>query len=102
MNGLTDDTKVDTAEYSAGDVQTPSNDARSRRRQAIEERITRSVARFGLLPDDALVEIRVVEIVRGRSRASTWRDVSAGRLAQPVRIGSSTRWRVGDVRKSIG
>ncbi|MGA0848002.1 MAG: helix-turn-helix transcriptional regulator [Pontimonas sp.] len=35
----------------------------------------------------------------GRSRASIWRDVKAGRLPQPISIGpKARRWRVEDVR----
>lgn len=73
----------------------------SRRRAARQRRITETLERFDSLPDEALVEIGIVTIVRGRSPASIWRDVAAGRLAKPLRVGlRSTRWRVRDVRRA--
>lgn len=59
-------------------------------------RVRRVLEVFQILPDDALVERRVVSAVLGRSAASTWRDAAQGRLAQPIHIGRSARWRVGD------
>ncbi|SED20263.1 transcriptional regulator, AlpA family [Rhizobiales bacterium GAS191] len=68
----------------------------------IKRRVQLVLEQFSSLPDEALIEIRVVCALRGRSSASTWRDVAAGRLAPPVRVGErSSRWRVGDVRSSI-
>jgi predicted DNA-binding transcriptional regulator AlpA len=67
--------------------------------EKIARRVDRALEHFPSLPDDALIEIRVISALLGRSTASIWRDVAHGRLAQPVRIGAhSTRWRVGDVR----
>ncbi len=58
-----------------------------------------SLRQFDQLPDSALVSVRVVSLLLGRSQASIWRDVKSGRLAKPVRIGQRcTRWRVGDLR----
>lgn len=74
-------------------------------KQQLSENIRRRVAgaleTFPFLPDEALVDIRAVCALRGRSRASTWRDVTAGRLPKPVKVGGSTRWRVGDVRAAL-
>lgn len=68
----------------------------------IAQRVKRSLEIFPSLPDDALIEIRPVCALLGRSSASIWRDVANGRLAQPVRVGSrSTRWRAGDVRAAM-
>jgi len=54
---------------------------------------------FDTLPDSALVDVHVVMAMAGRSRASIWRDVKAGRLPQPIAIGpKARRWRVEDVR----
>ena len=67
-----------------------------------EKRLRRTLEQFDALPDTALVDVRVVGAVRGRSRASTWRDVQEGRLAQPIKLSPGcTRWRVGDLRTSI-
>jgi predicted DNA-binding transcriptional regulator AlpA len=67
----------------------------------IAQRVKRTLEIFSVLPDDALIELRVVCALRGRSRASTYRDVAEGRLAPPVRVGGSARWRVGDTRASM-
>jgi predicted DNA-binding transcriptional regulator AlpA len=47
----------------------------------------------------ALVSAKELSLLAGRSRASLWRDVQAGRLPKPVAIGPQTRrWRIEDVR----
>lgn len=51
------------------------------------------------MPPEALVSAKELSILSGRSRASLWRDVKAGRLPQPIAIGpQARRWRVSDVR----
>ena len=72
-----------------------------RRSDQIKRRVDRALETFPFLPDEALIDIRAVCALRGRSRASTWRDVAAGRLPSPVKIGSSTRWQVGGVRATL-
>jgi predicted DNA-binding transcriptional regulator AlpA len=67
----------------------------------IKRRVDRVLETFPFLPNEALIDIRAVCVLFGRSRASTWRDVAAGRLAAPVKVGCSTRWRVGDVRAAL-
>jgi predicted DNA-binding transcriptional regulator AlpA len=67
-----------------------------------EQRLHLALTRFPSQPDDALIDVRVVAVLLGRSTASVWRDVSHGRLPPPRRIGAgSTRWRVGDVRAAL-
>jgi predicted DNA-binding transcriptional regulator AlpA len=67
----------------------------------IKRRVDRALETFPLLPDEALIEIRTVSALLGRSRASIWRDVAAGRLVAPVKVGGSTRWPVGGVRAAM-
>ena len=76
----------------------PTGDERSKK---IERRVNRALEQFQILPDAALIEIRVVSALLGRSRASVYRDVKDGRLAPPVHISRSSRWRVGDVRAAL-
>ncbi len=59
------------------------------------------IAGFDSLPGIARVPIQVVCGVTGRSRASVWRDVIAGRLPHPVKLGHSTRWVVGQLRAAL-
>jgi predicted DNA-binding transcriptional regulator AlpA len=57
------------------------------------------VAAFDHLPDAALIDLPTVSTLASRSRASVYRDVAAGRLSKPVRVGlRSVRWCVADVR----
>jgi len=68
----------------------------------IAQRVKRALEIFPSLLDDALTDIRVVCALRGRSLASSRRDVAPGRLAPPVRVGArSARFRVGNVRASM-
>ena len=54
---------------------------------------------FDNLPDAALISMKELMALSGRSRTSLWRDVLHERLADPVVIGSRTvKWRVSDVR----
>lgn len=57
---------------------------------------------FDQLPDSAHVPIKTVCALFGCSPATAWRRVRSGHLAKPVRIGAgSTRWSVGDLRRSL-
>ena len=57
------------------------------------------LSNFDELPDQALLSVKEVSHISGRSRTSLWRDVMRGSLADPVKIGSHTvKWRVCDVR----
>lgn len=57
------------------------------------------VGAFDTLPDAALIDLPTVTALASRSKASVYRDVAAGRLSKPVRVGlQSVRWRVADVR----
>jgi hypothetical protein len=54
---------------------------------------------FPILPNEALVDMAFVCFYKSRSRVSIGRDVAAGRLAPPVKVGPRCiRWRVGDLR----
>jgi predicted DNA-binding transcriptional regulator AlpA len=67
--------------------------------QAKAEKLARQFALFDSLPDTALVSLPIVCTLRGRSPASIWRDVKAGRCPAPISAGPRcTRWRVGDLR----
>lgn len=65
-------------------------------------RVNYVVERFPALPDDAKIDIKVVSQLMGRSPSSLWRDVAAGRLPAPDRLGPRcVRWRVGDIRNTL-
>lgn len=54
---------------------------------------------FHSLPNEGRVSIKVVSAIFGRSTASIYRDVKAGRFPAPIKIGQRcTRWRVADLR----
>jgi len=60
-----------------------------------------AVLQFDQTPNCALVTLATACRIASRSRASFYRDASAGRI-QFIKIGNSTRIRVGDLRKLIG
>ena len=67
----------------------------------VKLRVNRALETFPLLPADALVDIQILKPLFGRSQASIWRDVAAGRLPRPIKVNYSTRWRVGDIRAAL-
>ncbi len=72
---------------------------RSRCRAADE--LPLAVRHFADLPDDALIDVRAVAILGGESVSTTWRRAARGQL-KPIKTGpNTTRFRVGDVRRSL-
>ena len=60
------------------------------------------LSNFDELPDQALLSVKEVSHISGRSRTSLWRDVMRGSLANPIKIGTHTvKWRVCDVRQFL-
>jgi predicted DNA-binding transcriptional regulator AlpA len=67
-----------------------------------DKRLAKKLEQFDVLPENAFVDGKVVCAVCDRSPSSIQRDVKAGRLAAPIKIGpNAVRWRVGDVRRRI-
>lgn len=56
---------------------------------------------FDQAPDSALVNIPVACAISHRSRASIYRHFKSGDLT-PVKVGNSTRIKVGELRRLIG
>src|SRR5262245_49137729 len=52
----------------------------------------------GVQSEPLLVSAAVAAGLCGRSEASWWRDHAAGRVPAPVKLGGSTRWRVGELK----
>jgi len=72
------------------------------RQPRVSRLITDLLRNLDALPHEACVPIQVVAFMTGRSRASIWRDVSAGRLPAPFKTGpKSSRWKLGDIRQAI-
>lgn len=62
----------------------------------------RLLSGFDQLPDSAHVPIHTVCALYGCSPATAWRRVRTGHIVQPVKFGArSTRWCVGDLRRSL-
>jgi predicted DNA-binding transcriptional regulator AlpA len=67
-----------------------------------DKRLAKKLEQFDVLPENAFVDNKVVCAVCDRSPSSIQRDVRAGRLAPPVKIGpNAVRWRVGAVRQFL-
>jgi predicted DNA-binding transcriptional regulator AlpA len=65
------------------------------------KRVLLTLRLFPTLPDEALINLRVVCALLGRSPASIWRDIEMKRFSAPVKVGHSTRWRVGEIREYL-
>ncbi len=64
--------------------------------------LVRRLELFDVLPETAFVDNKLVCALCGRSPSSIQRDVRAGRLAPPIKIGpNAVRWRVRDVRRFL-
>lgn len=63
--------------------------------------LSTAVREFDDFPDSALVSIAAAGTVATRSRTSIYRHFRAGDLT-PIKVGSSTRVRVGDLRRLLG
>jgi hypothetical protein len=64
------------------------------------EKLAATLATFDTLPDCAGVAIPVYCSITGRSRASSYRDIAAGRI-EAFKINGSTRLRVGSLRRAL-
>ena len=50
---------------------------------------------------DVLVDLKTVCHALSRSRASIYRDIKCGTFPKPSKIGSSSRWRLSELRAVI-
>jgi predicted DNA-binding transcriptional regulator AlpA len=67
-----------------------------------DERLAKELALFDYKPNNAFVGIKLVCAVCDRSPSSIQRDVKAGRLDPPIKIGpNASRWTVGAVRQRL-
>jgi len=56
---------------------------------------------FDSLPDSASVRQPVVEALFACSSSTVWRRVNSGLIPKPKKIGSTTIWNVGELRKEL-
>lgn len=64
--------------------------------------IPTALSAFDSLPDSSLVDVRVLSHLFGCSENTIWRRSKAGIIPASIRVSTQqTRWRVGDVRKSL-
>ena len=60
------------------------------------------VNNFSSLPDEALLSVKEIMLLSGRSRSSIWRDVKSKRLKQPIKLTpKSVRWSVNDIKNYL-
>lgn len=62
---------------------------------------SKTIQQFDTYPNSALLTIAAAVVIAGRSRASIYRHFKAGDLSL-VKVGKSTRVRVGELRRLIG
>lgn len=64
--------------------------------------ITKTVEHFEQLPGSAMVDVKTVAAILGRSPSSIWRDARTGKLPAPIKTGAmTTRWKVEAIRKHL-
>lgn len=64
--------------------------------------IPAALTAFDVLPDSAMVDVKTVAGVLGRSTTAIWRDSRTGRMPRPLKIGPAcTRWQVGAIRRHL-
>lgn len=71
------------------------------KKERIKMKNNSSIENFDNAPDSSLVSITAACLLSSRSRSSIYRHNQAGELPF-VKLGKSTRIRVGDLRKLIG
>lgn len=54
-----------------------------------------------MTPQERLLTITEVGLMIGRGRASIYRDMEAGTLPKPIRVGSSIRWPISEINAYI-
>lgn len=59
------------------------------------------IAEFDQLPDAARVPVTTVAQLYGVSVATVWRWVRQSRVPAPCRVGGTTRWSVGALRRAL-
>ena len=68
----------------------------------LDDPLTATLARFPVLPDDAIVKQPVVQAVFPVSDFQLWKLVKAGKFPAPEKIGArSVGWRVGPLREFL-
>lgn len=56
---------------------------------------------FDSLPDTAHVSVDVVARIYGAGVSTIWARVKSAKIPAPKKFGGSTRWNVGELRRSI-
>lgn len=79
-------------------VQRPSAAERRARRAAD---LNEQLSRFRHLPDEARVRQPVVLAILSVGSTTLWRRTRAGQFPAPIRVGNTSTWRVGDLRKAL-
>lgn len=59
------------------------------------------LAAFEKAPDAAKVRVNTVAALYGVSEVTIWRRARAGLIPAPTKIGGTTVWSVGDVRRHL-
>ncbi|WP_306715125.1 helix-turn-helix transcriptional regulator [Burkholderia dolosa] len=60
-----------------------------------------ALQQFDNLPNAASVSDAVVAVLCGCHVATVWDRAKRGALPKPIKIGGSTRWNVGELRKHL-
>lgn len=53
------------------------------------------------LPDDTRVNAHITATVLGCAVSTIWNLAKSGKIPRPTRVGRTTRWRLGDLRRIV-
>ena len=85
----------------AVDVAAPLKAVRAKKDKRVRASAKETLFDFDRLPDSALVDIPAVAALHSISVATAWRWINDGLLPPLVRFGTTSRFRVGDLRENI-
>ena len=64
--------------------------------------MTQSAKNFDSLPNTARVDIQVLKVLTGKSRATIYRWIDLGILPRPIKtIGTQNAWTAGQIRAAL-
>lgn len=64
--------------------------------------IPAALANADVLPNSAMVDVKTVSAILGRSVTAIWRDSRNGKMPRPVKTGpATTRWNLGAIRRHL-
>lgn len=68
-------------------------------RNELKDAIPFAAQNLAALPDEARLDVRTVATILGCGVSTAWAWAANGTIPKPTKIGRTTRWRAGDIRR---